>query len=60
MSDQRFQNTGNARDIDLGELGRPNTEHLPPGPLKSSDKRVLFGFLAVAAALAAAVVSMVR
>jgi hypothetical protein len=60
MSDLPKPETDDPREIDAGELFRPSPRQLPTSPLKIGERKVLWGFLAAAAAIAAAVVALTR
>jgi hypothetical protein len=60
MSDLPLPETDRASELDHGELFRSSPRHLAVGPLKRSDRKVLLGLLAAAAAIAIALVSLAR
>jgi|KBSMisStaDraftv2_1062788.scaffolds.fasta_scaffold1478529_1 hypothetical protein len=60
MSELPEPETTDPREIDHGEMSRPSQRHLSPGPLPVQDRKALWAVLAAGAALALAVISLVK
>lgn len=57
MSDLPLPETNDPRERDHGELFRPGPRHLAAPPLTRGNRTLLWGVLAVAAAMAVAVIA---
>jgi hypothetical protein len=60
MSDLPTPETDDPREQDAGELFRPSPRHLPTTPMKSGDRKFLYGLLAAAAAVTVALIALGR
>lgn len=60
MNDRPLDETNDPKEVDTGEVFRPSSRQLPPGPLPPRDRKVLMGLLAAAAAFVAVVVAVTR
>ena len=60
MPDLPTPESNDPREQDAGELFRPSQRQLPTVPMKSSERRVIYGLLAAALSLAVAVVALNR
>jgi len=60
MTDLPTPESDDPREQDAGELFRPSKRQLPTVPMKSGERRVIYGLLAAAATLAVALVALNR